>query len=796
MRAKKGYLTAFRQSIERHDVTAGRRPAERGRPADRRNAGRGAGRPGRAARALRDRHARVARQAQPGHAAAALPRVAARAQPGAAGARRRAARDRRALAAARASGCSPTPTATCAWPPCGRWPTSSEAPVADLVRPYLGEADPRLASSAAMVLARSGAPPTLEAAEATLARLAGSHRAGRPARRRGRASAGRRRRGSITLLIPLLYDDDPEVAEEALRSVRALGTANFLFVPTLVSLLRNRRLKGAAREVLVGYGADVVPALAHFLRDARGGHLGAAAHPGDAGAHPVAARPWTRWSPRWATSRTASCASSCSRPSTRCTASGRTLTFDRKPIEDLVLRQATTYFTWLSPAPQPVRCADSCRPTSLLAQALREKTERAVDRIYRCSAIALPVAGHRRGAMGHRARRRARRARARSSTSTTCSRAPCASACCRVLEDMPLDEKVARGNALLSTRARGHRGDAAAADQRRRPGDGRGRHRLRGASSSSGRSPPTSSTCSRTATRATGSCSRRRRGRWPSSACPKSSVRQLWLRAAAGRRSSRPPAHAAGVRRRVGRRAVPHRGSGPAGALRAGTRARAPRGSRPTACSSCSTARSRRARAAARPRSCVRSRPWDSTRSSRAAPRRAPSARRPAPSVCRLTVEECRTLLAENADLVQGLFRTVLEHPAFEAERFVIEGRLRRAAECRRLSAEGVTPIEKVLALQKATPFARCGRRAAPPRQRHRPRDVRGRPDGDGRGRGGRARRDPGRRAAPDGRRGRPDRGRRRRRRGPARSAGRGRARPQGRRCSRRRPAARGSRGR
>ena len=38
-------------------------------------------------------------------------------------------------------------------------------------------------------------------------------------------------------------------------------------MPTLIALLRHRRLKGSARTVLVGYGEPVVDALAHFLRE-------------------------------------------------------------------------------------------------------------------------------------------------------------------------------------------------------------------------------------------------------------------------------------------------------------------------------------------------------------------------------------------------------------------------------------------------------------------------------------------------------------------------------------------------
>src|SRR5690606_12036893 len=60
---------------------------------------------------------------------------------------------------------------------------------------------------------------------------------------------------------------DVDVAREAVRSAARLGAGDYLFVPPLVSLLRNRRLKRDAREVLVRYGEDVVDALAYFLRD-------------------------------------------------------------------------------------------------------------------------------------------------------------------------------------------------------------------------------------------------------------------------------------------------------------------------------------------------------------------------------------------------------------------------------------------------------------------------------------------------------------------------------------------------
>ena len=69
------------------------------------------------------------------------------------------------------------------------------------------------------------------------------------------------------LLIPLLYDPAIEVADEAMESVHAAGTADFIFVPTLVSLLRNRRLKGRARVVARRLRRARRRALAFFLRD-------------------------------------------------------------------------------------------------------------------------------------------------------------------------------------------------------------------------------------------------------------------------------------------------------------------------------------------------------------------------------------------------------------------------------------------------------------------------------------------------------------------------------------------------
>jgi hypothetical protein len=102
---------------------------------------------------------------------------------------------------------------------------------------------------------------------------AGAPRARRAARGHGRRREAAQALGSIPnpefrrLLVPLMYDSSRDVALDAIRSAGRLGGEDYLFVPPLVSLLRNRLLKAAARDVLVGYGPGVLDTLAYFLRD-------------------------------------------------------------------------------------------------------------------------------------------------------------------------------------------------------------------------------------------------------------------------------------------------------------------------------------------------------------------------------------------------------------------------------------------------------------------------------------------------------------------------------------------------
>jgi hypothetical protein len=71
-------------------------------------------------------------------------------------------------------------------------------------------------------------------------------------------------------LVQLLYDADIQVQRDAIRAVCSRvqrGGNNPIFVPTLISLMRDRRLKHEARDALVSYGETVIPALVYFMND-------------------------------------------------------------------------------------------------------------------------------------------------------------------------------------------------------------------------------------------------------------------------------------------------------------------------------------------------------------------------------------------------------------------------------------------------------------------------------------------------------------------------------------------------
>lgn len=139
----------------------------------------------------------------------------------------------------------------------------------DVMRPFLSKGDPTLAIVAAAALAGSGDADDVRLAEQTLREYANDSReqAAEWRVQVARALGDVRNPDFRPMLVPLMFDANVEVARAAIASAGTLGAGDFLFVAPLVSLLRNRRVKSAARALLVSYGEPVVAPLTYFMAD-------------------------------------------------------------------------------------------------------------------------------------------------------------------------------------------------------------------------------------------------------------------------------------------------------------------------------------------------------------------------------------------------------------------------------------------------------------------------------------------------------------------------------------------------
>jgi ATP/ADP translocase/HEAT repeat protein/CRP-like cAMP-binding protein len=265
------------------------------------------------------------------------------------------------------------------------------ARAADLARPLLGDPNRRLAVTAAVVLANAEEEQDRRAAEAALSAVINDARPDPTARRDAAAALARIGDPSFRpLLIPLVYDADPSVAEEAMRTMRALGASSFIYVPTLVSLLRNRRLKASAREVLVSYGPAVLDPLAHFLADQDEDiwvrrHLPA-----------TIARIGSQRSVDILVSALADQDGFLRYKAIEALEHLRhgdaALQFPREPIEAALLREARAYFAALTLHHNLFVLGGGARVRrdALLARALEEKRERAANRMYKLLGLLYP----------------------------------------------------------------------------------------------------------------------------------------------------------------------------------------------------------------------------------------------------------------------------------------------------------------------------------------------------------------------------------------------------------------------
>ncbi len=321
-----------------------------------------------------------------------------------------------------------------------------------IVRPMLDDPDHRIRVTAAVALAASDRKEDRERAASVFSELtADTSEAARPARRDAALALRQIRHEDLRLmLMPLLYDPAPDVAEEALTSVRAIGHADALFVPTLISLLRHRQLKGAAREVLVSYGADVVDALAYVLAD-RDEDIWIRRHiPSTLARIPtqpsVNALLAALDEPDGFLRYKAVAALQTLRRG------NDNLTFQDARIEKLALAESRRYFMYLS-LHYNLFERGSLPSGTMLAQVLREKIQRALNRMYLLLGLLYPwrdIAAARWTLEHGDARSRASASEYLDNLLTGQIRKRIMPA----LEDLPREEKVRRGNVLLRTRSR------------------------------------------------------------------------------------------------------------------------------------------------------------------------------------------------------------------------------------------------------------------------------------------------------------------------------------------------------
>jgi AAA family ATP:ADP antiporter len=328
----------------------------------------------------------------------------------------------------------------------------AHADAASMARPLLDDPDPRIRATAAVALAGSSSPADLDEAERRLQDLTSDTRDETKAVRRDVAIAIRQIPDPrfSRLLIPLLYDPAPEVADEAMESVQLAGASDFMFVPSLVSLLRNRRLKGRARVTLASYGEPVVEPLAFFLRDPDE-DLWVRRHiPGTLAQIPCQ---------KTADVLVATLAErdgfiryKAISALERLRREHPELTLASESIEKLAIKEARRFFTFLS-LHQNLFGTGRLNADSLLAQALSEQMTRLRNRIFKLLTMLYTPADidAARYTLDHGD------ARGRSSASEYLDNilsAPLRKQVLPVLEDMPRDERVRRGNVLIKSRPR------------------------------------------------------------------------------------------------------------------------------------------------------------------------------------------------------------------------------------------------------------------------------------------------------------------------------------------------------
>jgi len=324
--------------------------------------------------------------------------------------------------------------------------------VAGLMRPYLEDRDPRMVVTAAAALAAGPREEDVAAAEEALRAIAlDTRQAAAPARREVAEALGHIKSPRFRpLLVPLMYDPAREVAEEAIRSAGRLGAEDYLFVPPLLTLMRNRLLKGPARQVLVSYGDEIVETLAFFLRDETEDIWVRRHIPSTLALIPTQASVDVLLSTLDASD--GYLRYKALRALGRLKREHPNLSIPTAPVEALVVKETNRYFNYLG-LHYNVVVKDPVAKDTLLARALREKLARTVDRIYHLLAMIYPwkdVAAARWTLEHTTGRARAGALEYLDNLLTGQVRKRVVP----VLDDVPLEEKVRRGNLLLKSRVR------------------------------------------------------------------------------------------------------------------------------------------------------------------------------------------------------------------------------------------------------------------------------------------------------------------------------------------------------
>lgn len=328
-----------------------------------------------------------------------------------------------------------------------------------LMRRHLNDPEPRVAVAAATALADSGdsastggAGTDADAADRALRHLIADTRDVAAAGRVecANALAHIRNQRFRSLLVPLLYDHDTRVVQEAIRSARLMGASDGLFLPGLLSLLGHRVLKADARDTLVGYGATVVSALAHALRDRRE-HIWLRRHiPATLALIPIQ-------------ESMDALVASLEEPDgflrykaiaaiERLTREHPAITFPHASVEALLVQETSRYYNSLTLHYNLLQHAAGS-PDSLLGRAITDKMARALDRIYRLLGLLYHVddiAAARYTIEQGEARRRAQAIEYLDNLLGGMVRRRVLP----ILDDTPLAEKVRHANGLLRSRPR------------------------------------------------------------------------------------------------------------------------------------------------------------------------------------------------------------------------------------------------------------------------------------------------------------------------------------------------------